>query len=46
MAGFWLKGEPNSIFQSSLFSEILQFFKFIYNYIDINFIELPKIIVG
>ena len=27
MAGFWLKGEPNSIIQSSLFSEIIRFFK-------------------
>ena len=46
MAGFWLKGEPNSIFQSSLFSEIIKFFKFVYSYIDLNIIELPKIIVG
>jgi len=46
MAGFWLQGEPNSIFQSSLFSEIIRIFKIIYSYIDLNIIELPKIIVG
>jgi len=46
MAGFWLKGEPNSIIQNSLFSEIIGFFKFVYSYIDLNIIELPKIIVG
>ena len=46
MAGFWLKGEPNSIIQSSLFSEIISFCKFVYSYIDLNIIELPKIIVG
>ena len=45
MAGFWLKGEPNSIFQSSLFTEIITFTKFIYNYVDVNIIELPKIIL-
>ena len=45
MAGFWLKGEPNSIIQNSLFSEIIRFFKFVYSYIDLNIIELPKIIV-
>ena len=42
-AGFWLKGEPNSIFQSSLFSEIIRIFKIIYSYIDLNIIDLPKI---
>ena len=46
MAGFWLKGKPNSIIQNSLFSEIIGFFKFVYSYIDLNIIELPKIIVG
>ena len=46
MAGFWLKGEPNSIIQSSLFSEIIKIFKIFYNYIDLNIIELPKIVVG
>tara|TARA_B100000029_G_scaffold485746_1_gene539382 strand:- start:71 stop:1360 length:1290 start_codon:yes stop_codon:yes gene_type:complete len=46
MAGFWLKGEPNSIIQSSLFSEIITIFKIIYNYIDLNIIELPRVIVG
>jgi len=45
MAGFWLNGEPNNIIQSSLFSEIIRFFKFVYSYIDLNIIELPKIIV-
>ena len=43
MAGFWLKGEPNSIFQSSLFSELIKFTKFIYSFIDANIIELPQI---
>jgi len=43
MAGFGLRGEPNSIFQSSLSSEISRFLKFIYNYIDINLTDLPKI---
>ena len=46
MAGFWLKGEPNSIIQSSLFSEIITIFKIIYNYIDLNIIELPRVIAG
>ena len=46
MAGFWLKGEPNSIIQNSLFSEIIRIFKIVYSYIDLNIIELPKIIVG
>ena len=45
-AGFWLKGEPNSIFQNSLFSEIVRIFKIIYNYIDLNIIKLPRVIVG
>ena len=43
MAGFGLRGEPNSVFQSSMFSEISRFLKFIYNYIDINLTDLPKI---
>ena len=46
MAGFWLRGEPNSIIQNSLFSEIIRIFKIVYSYIDLNIIELPKIIVG
>ena len=46
VAGFWLKGEPNSIIQNSLFSEIIRIFKIVYSYIDLNIIELPKIIVG
>jgi len=45
MAGFWLKGEPNSIFQSSFFAEIINLFNILYTYIDLNIIELPKIIV-
>ena len=43
MAGFGLSGEPISVFQSSMFSEISRFLKFIYNYIDINLTDLPKI---
>ena len=43
MAGFGLRGIPNDIFQNSLFSEILKFIKFLYAFIDLNILELPKI---
>ncbi len=42
-AGFGLQGKPNDIFQSSLFSEFSQFIKFLYNFIDLNVIDLPEI---
>ena len=45
MAGFGLTGIPNDIFQSSLFSEILKFIKFLYEFVDTNFFKLPKIIL-
>lgn len=43
MAGFGLRGVPNDIFQSSLFAEISKFIKFLYTFIDLNILELPKI---
>ena len=43
MAGFGLRGIPNDIFQSSLFAEISKFIKFLYTFIDLNILELPKI---
>ena len=43
VAGFGLQGKPNDIFQSSLFAEIIKFIKFMYAYIDLNFISLPEI---
>ena len=42
-AGFGLRGIPNDIFQSSLFAEFVKFIKFIYLYIDENFLNLPEI---
>ena len=43
MAGFGLRGIPNNIFQSSLFAEVIKFIKFLYAFIDLNILELPKI---
>ena len=43
MAGFGLRGNPNDIFQSSLFAEFVKFIKFLYIYIDINIYDLPEI---
>ncbi len=43
MAGFGLRGIPNDIFKSSLFAELIKFFKFCYNFIDLNIINLPRI---
>ena len=43
MAGFGLRGIPNDIFQSSLFTEIIKFIKFSYKFIDLNIINLPEI---
>jgi hypothetical protein len=42
-AGFGLEGEPNDIFQSSLFAEFIKLIKFLYMYIDHNIIKLPEI---
>ena len=42
-AGFGLQGIPNDIFQSSLFAEIIKFTKYIYQFIDLNIINLPEI---
>ena len=42
-AGFGLQGIPNDIFQNSLFAEISKFIKFIYEFIDLNIINLPEI---
>lgn len=42
-AGFGGKEQINSIFQSSLFSEISNFIKLLYKYIDLNIINLPEI---
>ena len=42
-AGFGLRGIPNDIFQSSLFAEFSKLIKFLYNYIDLNIINLPQI---
>lgn len=43
VAGFGLQGNPNDIFQSSLFSEFTKFIKYLYIFIDTNFINLPEI---
>ena len=43
MAGFGLRGNPNDIFQSSLFAEIIKFIKFSYEFINLNIINLPEI---
>ena len=42
-AGFGLQGQPNDIFQSSLFAEFIKFIKFSYQFIDMNIIDLPEI---
>ena len=42
-AGFGLQGKPNDIFQSSLFAEFIKLTKFLYNYIDLNIVNLPEI---
>ena len=42
-AGFQLQGKPNGIFKSSLFAEIIKLVKYIYFYVDLNFIKLPEI---
>ena len=42
-AGFELQGKPNGIFKSSLFAEFIKFIKYLYFYVDLNFIKLPAI---
>ena len=42
-AGFGLQGNPQDIFQSSLFAEIIKFMKFSYEFIDLKIINLPEI---
>ena len=43
MAGFGGAQQINTIFQSAIFAEITNFIKFIYAYINLNIIDLPKI---
>jgi len=43
MAGFGGARQVNTIFQSSIFAEFINFIKFIYTYIDSNIIDLPNI---
>ena len=43
VAGFGLQGKANDIFQSSLFAEVIKLIKFLYNYVDLNIINLPEI---
>tara|TARA_Y100000816_G_scaffold151243_1_gene107716 strand:+ start:2196 stop:3470 length:1275 start_codon:yes stop_codon:yes gene_type:complete len=42
-AGYSMRNENNTIFQSSLFAEFVNLIKFIYNYIDTNLVDLPEI---
>ena len=43
MAGFSGPGQPNTIFKSSIFAEFTKCIKFIYAFIDLNILDLPKI---
>ena len=43
MAGFGLRGIPDDIFQSSLFAELIKFVNFVYNFIDLNIVDLPEV---
>lgn len=43
MAGFGGAEQINTIFQSSIFAELIKLIKFIYTYIDLNIINLPDI---
>ena len=43
MAGFGLRGIPDDIFQSSLFAELVKFVNFVYNFIDLNIVDLPEV---
>ena len=42
-AGFAFQGKETTIFKSSLFSEFIKLFKFIYFYIDVYLIDLPEV---
>ena len=43
LAGFGVGGKPNIIFKSSFFAEVIKLIKFLYFYIDLNILNLPKI---
>ena len=42
-AGYSMRGENNTIFQSTLFSEIIKFVNYSYYFIDLNVISLPDL---
>ncbi len=42
-AGYSMRGESNTIFESTLFGEIKKFINYAYFYIDINFFNLPDL---
>ena len=42
-AGYSMRNENNTIFQSSLFAEFVKLIKYLYSYIDLNIINLPEI---
>lgn len=43
MAGFGGAAQTNTIFQSSIFAELIKLIKFLYSYIDLNILDLPEI---
>jgi len=43
MAGFGGAAQTNTIFQSSIFAEVIKLIKFLYFYIDLNILPLPEI---
>ena len=43
MAGFGGSAQTNTIFQSSIFSELIKLIKFLYSYINLNIFALPEI---
>ena len=43
MAGFGGAAQTNTIFQSSIFAELIKLTKFLYTYIDLNILDLPEI---
>ena len=42
-AGYSMRGQANTIFESSLFSEFIKFVNFLYYYIDNNLFNLPDL---
>ena len=42
-AGYSMRGESNTLFESSLFGEIKKFINYAYFYIDLNFFNLPDL---